>query len=209
MADFNLADLFAPSLQIGATILSAGSQYARGQAGITIAAERQAADAFEARQLEQEAEQSRGVGMRAAQDQTINMEMINSTALARAAASGAGGSDPTVMAVIARTAGAGAYRAQLANFEGEAQARFDLMKASALTYEGKIGVAGAASAATMADIGAGATLLAGAARGASLYDRFYSGPRPSVATTMPQISGGDTQISGGWQDAGSQSSNAA
>src|SRR5260221_2386802 len=174
MSDFSLSDMLAPSLQIGSTILSAGSQYARGQAAKSLAAQRAAVDEYEAKQLEADAGSSRGVGMRSAQDQIINTEMINSTALARAAASGAGASDPTVMAVISRTAGMGAYRASLANYEGEAQARLDMMKAGALRYEGQVGTAGAAAGARSADIGAAATLLSGAEKVSSMKDRFFS-----------------------------------
>jgi len=199
MADsLPLSDLLAPSLQAGATILSAGGQYARGQAAKSIAAQRAAVDEYEAKQLEQEAASSRGVGMRAAQDQIVNTEMINSTALARAAASGAGASDPTVMAIISRTAGMGAYRASLANYEGEAQARLDIMRAGALRYEGQAGIAGAAAGAQAADIGAGATLLSGAAKLSSMKDRFFTSPTTGN-TTMPQISD-----NGSFLDAGTQ-----
>lgn len=194
-----LSDLLAPSLQAGATILTAGSQLARGAAAQSIAAQRQRAADYEAQQLEAEAAQSRGVGMRAAQDQTLNAEMTNSTALARAAASGAGASDPTVMAIIARTAGTGAYRAALANYEGEAQARLDMTRAGALRYEGRVGVAGAAVGAQMAGIGAGATLLSGAIKTGSLMQRFWSGPTPNGKDMLAQTGG---TAEGSFLDAG-------
>lgn len=195
MADdtFNLSDLLAPALQVGSTILTAGAQIAKGQAAKKIAARRQVADEYEAKQLEIEGAQSRGVGMRAAQDQIVNTEMVNSTALARAAASGAGASDPTVTNVIARTAGAGAYRALLATYEGEAQARLDMAKAGALRYEGATGVSDAATAARMAGMTAGTTLLSGAVKGLSMYEKYYAGPTPAAATnttTMPTVTSG-------------------
>lgn len=204
MADsFSLSDLFAPSLQIGSTILSMGAQLAKGQAAQTIASRRQAADEYEAQQLEVEAQQSRSVGMRTAQDQTVNTEMINSTALARAAASGAGASDPTVMNVIARTAGAGAYRAATAMYEGEAQGRLDMAKASALRYEGATGVSDAATAAQFAGIGAAATALSGAAKAGAMFGKYWSGPTPTATTTpaSQSYSGGGNSA---WLDAGSQ-----
>lgn len=208
MADeFSLSDLFAPSLQIGSTILTAGAQLAKGQAGKTIAARRQTADEFEAQQLEAEAQQSRSIGMRTAQDNTLSTEMVNSTALARAAASGAGASDPTVMNVIARTAGAGAYRAAVSMYEGEAQARLDTMKAQALRYEGATGVSDAATAAKFSDIGAGATVMAGAAKGIGMFGKYWSGPTApgSLTTTMPAASVATGSGRGGsFLDAGTQ-----
>ena len=123
-----LSDLLGPALQLGSTILGAGSQVARGEAASAIGARRAAEQEFEAKQLETEAEQSRGVGMRAAQDEVLKARLVNNAALARAAASGAGASDPTVMGVLERTAGMGAYRASLAMYEGEAQARRELME---------------------------------------------------------------------------------
>lgn len=208
MADeFSLSDLFAPSLQIGSTILTAGSQLAKGQAAKTVAARRQVSDEYEAQQLEAEAQQSRSIAMRSAQDQTLSTEMVNSTALARAAASGAGASDPTVMNVIARTAGAGAYRAAVQMYEGEAQARLDTMKAQALRYEGATGVSDANTAATFAGVGAAATALSGAAKGMSMFGKYWSGPtaRGSAATTMPTASVATGRSGGsGWLDAGTE-----
>lgn len=200
MAEENfLSDLLAPSMQVGATILNAGAQLAKAQTVKTIAARRQVAGEYEAKQLEIEGAQSRGIGMRVSQDQTVNTEMVNSTALARAAASGAGASDPTVLAVISRTAGAGAYRALLATYEGEAQARLDMAKASALRYEGATGVSDAATAARMANMTAGATLLSGAVKGGSMYEKYFAGPTPASATnttTMPTVTSG--RSNGSW-----------
>lgn len=192
--DFSLSDLFAPSLQIGATILTAGAQLAKGQAAKSIAARRQQADEYEAQQLDAEAQQSRGIGMRSAQDNTLSAEMVNSTAIARAAASGAGASDPTVMNVIARTAGAGAYRAAVSMYEGEAQARLDTMKGQALRYAGATGVSDAATAANYAGIGAASTVLSGAAKSMGMFGKYGSGPIGPIATGK----------SPGWLDAGTQ-----
>lgn len=200
MADASLADLLGPALQIGSTVLSAGSQVAKGAAAQTIAAQRQAADEFEAAQLQTEATASRGVGMRASQDQTLNTELVNSKALANAAASGAGASDPTVMNIMARTAGEGAYRSTLAMYEGEAQARLDVAKAGALQYQGAVGVAGANIAAQQSNIAAASTLLSGAVKAGSLYDRFYAGPTPTASSATG--SGSNSASNGSSLDAG-------
>ena len=200
-----LSDWLAPTLQAGSTILQAGSQVARGAAGKTIAARRQALDEFEAQQLEQEAAQSRGVGMRGAADETLKTEYLNSTALARAAASGAGASDPTVMNVIARTAGEGAYRSALAMYEGEAQARMDMVSAGAKRYEGAVGAQDAATAAKISNMGAANTLLTGGVKAMSMYEKYFSGPVKSNSAGLDTSgTSGVSASSGnaGWLDAG-------
>ncbi len=203
MAD--LSDLLGPSLQLGSTILGVGSNLSRASAVRTVGKRRQAADEFEAQQLEAEAAGSRGVGLRAAADEVLKTETINSTALARAAASGAGASDKTVMDVIARTAGEGAYRSALAMYEGEAQARLDMQKAAALRYEGSLSDSDAEAAARMARMSAGSTLLSGAARGLSMYDKYWSGPTPTKAVgTNVASASGISAGNRGWQDAGTQ-----
>ena len=180
-----LSDLLGPALQIGSTILSVGSQVAKGEAASAIGARRAAEQRFEAEQLDTEAEQSRGVGLRAAQDETLKAQLVNSSALARAAASGAGASDPTVMSILERTAGMGAYRASLAMYEGEAQARLDRTKASALRYEADTNISDAAAAKTQANMGAVSTLLSGATKGLSMYDKYYAGPQSDQTATGP------------------------
>lgn len=197
-----LSDLLAPSLQIGSTILQAGSQYARGQVAQTVAKRRQALGEFEAQQLEQEAAQSRGVGMRGAADEALKTEYLNSTALARAAASGAGASDPTVMNVIARTAGEGAYRSALAMYEGESQARLDMQMAAAKRYEGAVGMSDAALATKAANMGVANTLLTGAVKGLSMYEKYFAGPvkDKSSDTSGATITSGNTS----WMDTGTQ-----
>lgn len=181
MADFALSDLLAPSLQVGSTILSAGSQIARGAAGKSIAARRKQEAEYEAAQLDAEAGQSIGVGMAGAQNEVLKAKMVNSKALAQAAASGAGASDPTVMAILARTAGEGAYRASLAMYEGEAQGRLDRMRAAALRYQGDRDVSDAGIAANQANIGAVSTALAGGVKLASMYEKYWSGPKAEAA----------------------------
>lgn len=177
-----LSDLLGLGLQIGSTVMGAGSQVARGEAAQAIGARRAAEQQYESKELEAEAASSRGVGLRAAQDQVRNAMFVNSAALARAAASGAGASDPTVMTVISRTAGEGAYRAALAMYEGEAQARLDLAKAGAMNFEARTNLSDAALAREQANMGAASTVLTGATRAMSLYQKYWAGP---VAQSQP------------------------
>lgn len=176
MAQTNEDLWLSEALQGGSTILGTAGQIAKGNAAVQVAKGRQIESQYEAGQLDTEAGMSRGVGMRNAADIARNVELINSAALARAAASGAGASDPTVMNVLAKTAGEGAYRQTLAMYEGEAQARLDTMRASALRYEGDLSMTEAQTAEKATDIGAASTLLTGGANMLSMYSKYWSGP---------------------------------
>src|SRR5204863_7102116 len=99
--------------------------------------------------------------------------VVNSLALARAAASGAGASDPTVLHVLAQTSGEGAYRQALAMYEGEAQARLDKMRAAATRFEGETAESDAAMAKRQYNIGALNTVLTGGIKTASMFDRYF------------------------------------
>lgn len=168
-----LSDFLVPALQVGATILSAGGQLARGYAARGIGARRKIAAEFAAQQLDQEAQGALGIGLRAAADQALRTRMVNSLALARAAASGAGASDPTVLNILAQTAGEGAYRQALALYEGEAQARLDRIRAGALRYEGGLAESDAVAAQRQANIGALSTVLTGGAKAVTMYQKYF------------------------------------
>lgn len=184
-----LADMLGLGLEIGSTILNAGSQLTKASATRTIAARRAAANEYEAQQLKAAGGEAVGIGMRAAQDQTLKAMLANSKAMALVGASGAGASDPTVMNIIARTAGEGAYRSAVAMYEGEAQARLDRMKAAALRYEGQTGVSDAAAAARAAQAGALATAFTGGLKGLSMYEKYWAGPKPdATAASVPVAS---------------------
>jgi len=170
-----LSDFLAPSLQVGATILSAGSQIAKGNAYRAVGQRKKALSEFEAQQLETEAEGAQGIGLRGAQDERLKAQVVNSLALARAAASGAGASDPTVLNLLAQTSGESAYRQALAMYEGEAQARLDRMRASAVRYEGDTAASDANIAAGQTGIGALSTVLSGGAKVMSMYDKYWAG----------------------------------
>ncbi len=197
----NLSDLLPLALQAGSTVLSASSQVARGRAGSVIAAKRKALSNFEADQLEQSGVESRGVGMRGAADAALKTNQVNSETLARAAASGAGASDPTVMNIIARTAGEGSYRQALAMYEGEAQARLDVLRASGLRYQGQNYENDANAAAGQSNISALNTVLSGGDKMLSMYEKYWAGPRAtSAGQAAPQNPA--TFMPAGYLDAG-------
>lgn len=177
-----LSDLLPTVLQLGATVLNAGSQVAKGNAAKTVGNRRQALAEFEASQLEQSATESRGVGMRGQQSQQHQTALVASQALARAAASGAGASDPTVLSIIARTAGEGSYRAALQLYEGSAQARLDTLRAAGLRYQGDTSAADASVAAGQANMGALMAAITGGSKALDVYTRTVpSSPKTALS----------------------------
>lgn len=149
-----LADLFS----VGGSLIKARAQRQYGKA-VDSAAQ------FEAEQLEQKAGQSIAVSQRVAREEVRKAELAQSRALALAAASGGGASDPTVVNIIAGLAGEGAYRQMVALYEGEDRARSYRLNADARRYEGK-------SARKAGTIGATGTLLSA---GGSMLAKYGGG----------------------------------
>lgn len=138
---------------------------------------RRSAD-FVAKQLRQNAGQAQAMAQRAAYNEDRNAKYVASAALASAAASGGGASDPTVVNLIARNAGEMAYRKQLALYEGEDKARMLNLQADATQYSGKSGQANAIIGGAGSIYNARSTVMKGQAREASLRERFGGdGPR--------------------------------
>ena len=106
---------------------------ARGQ----LAEQQRAAAEFEADQLETNAVQSVAASQRRALEERRLATRVASRALALAAASGAGASDPTVINMIAATSGEGAYRAAVSMWEGEDKARRMRDEAKVARYTGE------------------------------------------------------------------------
>lgn len=121
-------------------------------------------------------------------------DLVASRALAVAAASGGGASDPTVVAVLARTRGEGVYRANLALYEGAERARAIRIQGAGADIDTS-GVMAGANAAAFGRI---------AREGLSLYARYGLGGPDSA----PDSGGGDLDWSstgdfGGPADSGS------
>lgn len=148
----------SPVLSIIGTLLSA---YGQGQTG----ASRYASAQSQAAQLSQNAGQTLAGAQHDAQDIQRKTDYLTSRALAIAASSGGGASDPTVLNLIAQVSGEGAYRKALALYQGDESARRMNMQAG-LTER----VAGEESRAN--NIAVTSTILKG---GASLYDKYGGG----------------------------------
>ena len=130
---------------------------------------------FQARQAEQNAGTAVAIAQRQAEEAKRQGRYVASRALAVLAASGGGASDPGAVRILANAEAEGAYRAQMAVYEGESRARALRMEAAAARASGQNAVVSAASRAN-------AMLIGGASRGLSgsmsLYQR-YGGNGPS------------------------------
>ena len=136
------------------TIMSALGSVAGG-----IAASNQAE--FEAKQLEQKSKEERAASQRDALEARKQSAMVQSRQQAVAASSGGGaGSDaPTIMKLMADTAGRGEYQAQSALYGGEQRARGLMDEAKGRRMSGRASLLGG--------------VLGGFGQAAGGFARFY------------------------------------
>ena len=148
---------------------------------------------FEAAQLKQQAGQAEAAGTYAADEQVRQTALIQSKALAVAAANGGGVSDPTIVNLLSRNAGEGAYRAAVALYDGESRARSLNMQAASKIYEGQLASDAAGQKAKGYEIG-GVSKLFGT--GASLFANYakVGGDGPNRPATKSVGSGDSAQI---------------
>lgn len=146
-------------------------------AGLEFASGLQFADAasFQASQLRQGANAALATSQRQAVDQDRQTQLITSRALAVAAASGGGASDPGVVSIIARDAQEGAYRRQVALYQGEDRARALNLAADVKGYEGRSAAVNSGISAAGQIFSAGTTLMKGQIKDSSLKLRFGMG----------------------------------
>jgi hypothetical protein len=129
---------------------------------------------FQAEQLRRNAESVMGAATLKAAEAERHSALQNSRALAVAAASGGGASDPGVVSLLARNAEEGAYRRQVALYEGTARKGDMRLAADARDYEGRAGQLAATENAVGSLFGATTTLLKGQARD-SLFAKYGMG----------------------------------
>lgn len=127
---------------------------------------------FEAAQIEQMAGQSIAVSQQDAREQRRQAELVQSRAIAVAAAGGGGVSDETIVRLLSRQAGEGAYRSAVALYKGEERARQLRMQASAKLYEGDLAAESANTRADSYKTAAAGSLLNS---GATLFSRYGMG----------------------------------
>lgn len=164
------------ALAVAATLVSAAGTIMSGNAA------RGAAN-YQAVQYEQQAGQERAASQRQAIEARRQAGLANSTVQARAAASGAGATDPTVLDIESDNAGTGEYNALAALYSGEEKARGLEMQAGATRYQGQ-------QARKASLFKAGGTLLSGSynasqiGSGQSLFDKYGAGG-PNELPTLP------------------------
>lgn len=154
------------------TYLEAGGAIAGALSHLDYARRAQKALQFQAAQMRQNAGQAMAAAQRDAYSVEREAEYTASHALAVAAASGGGASDPTVVSLMARNAAEMAYRKQLALYEGQETARSMETGARAREFEAANAKSEGTRAAIASSYGAGTSLLRGYARDASLLQRF-------------------------------------
>ncbi len=150
-----------------------------------------AAKNFEAAQLEQNAGQVEAQGQRAGIEQVRQAQLVQSRALAVAAAGGGGVSDTTIVRLLSKIEGEGVYRSRAAMYEGEDKARVMRMQAAARRFEGELGVQGGDALAS-AYLTKGMTGMASGV--GSLFSKYGGGG--------PGTGSGDSNListGGGWE----------
>ena len=134
-----------------------------------------AAAEFQAAQLRQNAGQAQAAAQRDALSVYQQSKLIASRALAVAAASGGGASDPTVINIMAGIAGEGAYRSALALYSGDEKARGMKTHADATIYDSKLEQRASERSAFGKLVGGAAAGMKGIARGQSLFEKYGQG----------------------------------
>lgn len=163
-----------PFIIIGASLLSAAGSIKAGQ-------DANRAAKFQAKQQETQASQVEGAATRAAGEEERRARILQSNLIARAAASGAGAGDPTVLNLEGDIAAEGRYRALSQIYEGGSQADRIRAGASATRYEGK-------TAQTASYITAASTVLGGVGNGLSAK---YGGGGFGSSSSPNPLSEGD------------------
>jgi hypothetical protein len=169
-----------------------------GRAAAQRGAQLQQLGEFEAQQIERNALTEIAVSQRGAAEEKRQAGLAASRALAVAAASGGGASDPTVMKIISDITGIGSYRSSVVLYEGEERARQMRVAAVARRMEGAAGLQGGQAAQKAYNTLAYGNLFTGAGEiGMSMYRRRDL--QPDTTPTLTQKYGGSE---GPNQDAG-------
>jgi hypothetical protein len=160
-----------------------------------------AAARFRADQMRANANTAIAVSQRQAGDALQESRLIASHALAVAAASGGGASDPTVVANIAKIASAGAYKRAVALYEGQDQARQMNMQADATMYEAGMAERRAKQEASGSRMQAATSVLQTYAKDRSLRVKYGGdGPPRSGGSGKPGNAAGGAAFDAGALD---------
>lgn len=127
---------WAQAIPAALSVVSALGKNDAGNAAANNGLQQQAAADFEAAQLRVNAGQATAAGQRAAEEQRRQGELVQSRAIALAAAGGGGVTDPGIVRLLAGNAGETAYRSAVALYEGEDKARSLNAQADSTAYSG-------------------------------------------------------------------------
>lgn len=136
-----IATVASAAFSIAGGVASANSSMAMADAS-TKQAE------YKAKQLEEQSNEARAASQRTAEDERHKEQIAGSTLQARAAASGAGATDDTVIKLDSDMASKGEYNALGELYNGENRARGIQMQADSSRFDGQIQKMGYESKAT-------------------------------------------------------------
>lgn len=160
---------FGPAFQAGSTVMSMLGKSRAADAMLEVGKRKQAMLDAQAAQLEINAGQQVAAGQRSAMEDQRQARLAQSRALAIAAASGGGASDPTIINLMAKLAGEGSYRSMVDIYQGQEKARTMNDQARMDRYSGQVAMTDAETAAQAKRAEMIPTLLSGAA---TMYSRF-------------------------------------
>lgn len=145
---------------------------------------------FNAIELERQAGIAIALGQRSALEEQRQADIAASRALAVAAASGAGVSDPTIVRLLAATKGEGTYRASIALYEGEERARQLRIAALSERMGGSAALEEGADRARAYNLQGLGTMFK---TGSSLYAKYGVGG-PDAASATAGAGSGDARL---------------
>lgn len=128
-------EMLPVAMSVIGSVMGAAGSFASGDASQLIGQRQRQADEFQAAQLTQQGGQVFAAAQRQDLEQVRLGKLVESKALANAAASGAG-TGGNAMDIIANLHSEAAYRGSIALYNGEEQRRQLLMAADAKRYEG-------------------------------------------------------------------------
>lgn len=165
---------------IAGTVMSASGQMQSGAAAKAQGAAQQTAANYNASQLDQQATAVRGQTSAQVSDNARQTQLIQSTVRARAAASGGGATDPSVVTLQSGIAGRGEYNNLALLYSGEEKAQGLNNQANVTRYTGQEQFDAGINNQTAANTKAVASIFSGAS---SLYGKYGTGGPPKTNTT--------------------------
>lgn len=164
-----LMALGSAALTAVGTAVSAAGTIASGNAAEDAGRRAQQAQVFKSQQLEMQAQESRAAAQRDALEKRRQGELAGSQLQARAAASGGGADDPTIVGLGEEIAGRSEYQALASIYTGENRARGMTDEAMGARMTGDAALAEGQAKKTASTYSAVGTIFSGAG---SMFDKY-------------------------------------